>query len=157
PGEKWSYCNTGYFLLGLVIEKVAGKEYGAFLDERIFKPLGMTQTRVNDLRAIVPDRAQGYEWDGKGLRNGEYVSPTQPYAAGMLVSSVSDLIKWDAALAEGRLLKPSTLEQMWTPARLNKGEETRYGFGWQVDKVNGHRLAAHGGGIPGFATELSRF
>jgi CubicO group peptidase (beta-lactamase class C family) len=157
PGEKWSYCNTGYFLLGLVIEKVTGKEYGAFLDERIFKPLGMSQTRVNDLRAVIPDRAQGYEWNGKELRNGEYVSPTQPYAAGMLVSSVSDLIKWDAALGEGKLLKPSTLEPMWTPARLNKGEETGYGFGWQVGKVNGHRLVSHGGGIPGFATELSRF
>ena len=157
PGEKWSYCNTGYFLLGMVIEKVTGKEYGDFLDERIFKPLGMTQTRANDLRAIIPDRAQGYEWDGKELRNGEYVSPTQPFAAGMLVSSVNDLIKWDAALADGRLLKPSTLEQMWTPTRLNKGKEAEYGFGWQITKVNGHRLVSHGGGIPGFSTELSRF
>ncbi len=157
PGEKWSYCNTGYFLLGMLIEKVSGKEYGAFLDERIFQPLGMTQTRVNDLRAIIPDRAQGYEWNGKTLRNGEYVSPSQPFAAGMLVSSVNDLIKWDAALGEGRLLKPSILEQMWTPTRLNKGGEKEYGFGWQVHKENGHRLVSHGGGIPGFSTELSRF
>lgn len=157
PGEKWSYCNTGYFLLGMLIEKVTGKGYGEFLDLRIFKPLGMTQTRVNDLRAIIPDRAQGYEWDGKNLRNGEYVSPTQPFAAGMLVSSVGDLVKWDAALGQARLLKPSTLEQMWTPARLSKGGETGYGLGWQLDKVNGHRLVAHGGGIPGFSTEFSRF
>ena len=82
----------------MLIEKVSGKPYGEFMAERIFKPLGMTRTRANDLRAIVPNRAQGYEWDGKELKNGEYVSPSQPFAAGMLLSSVNDLVKWDAAL-----------------------------------------------------------
>ena len=97
PGEKWNYSNTGYFLLGMLIEKVGGKPYGEFMAERIFKPLNMAHTRANDLRAIIPNRAQGYEWNGKELRNGEYVSPSQPFAAGMLVSNVSDLVKWDAA------------------------------------------------------------
>jgi D-alanyl-D-alanine carboxypeptidase len=157
PGEKWQYNNTGYFLLGMLIEKVTGKTYGDFLDERIFKPLGMSQTRTNDLHAIIPNRAQGYEWNGGVLRNGEYVSPTQPFSAGMLVSSVSDLVKWDAALATEKLLKKSTLEQMWTPTKTSKGGVADYGFGWQVDKVNGHRLIAHGGGIPGFSTQISRF
>ncbi|MDR3620618.1 MAG: serine hydrolase [Paludisphaera borealis] len=156
PGEKWNYSNTGYFLLGMLIEKVAGKPYGEFMAERIFKPLGMSQTCVNDLRAIIPNRAQGYEWDGKELKNGEYVSPTQPFSAGMLVSSVSDLVKWDASLANHTLLDEPTLQQMWTPARLAKGE-AGYGFGWGIDKVNGHRHVSHGGGIPGFSTELSRF
>jgi D-alanyl-D-alanine carboxypeptidase len=157
PGEKWNYSNTGYFLLGMIIEKVSGKSYGEFLDERIFKPLGMTQTRVNDLQAIIPNRAQGYHWNGKVLRNGEYVSPTQPFAAGMLVSTVSDLVKWDAALGSEKLLKKSALESMWLPTPLSKGSPAEYGMGWQVKPVNGHRLVSHGGGIPGFSTQISRF
>jgi CubicO group peptidase (beta-lactamase class C family) len=156
PGEKWNYSNTGYFLLGMLIEKVGGKPYGEFMAERVFKPLGMTQTRVNDLRAIIPNRAQGYEWAGDALKNGEYVSPTQPFAAGMLVSTVADLVKWDAALANHTLLDATTLEQMWTPAKLAKGE-AGYGFGWGIGKANGHRVVSHGGGIPGFSTELMRF
>ena len=157
PGEKWNYNNTGYFLLGMLIEKVTGKKYGEFLEERIFKPLGMKHTRVNDLHAVIPNRAKGYTWDGKKLRNGEYVSPTQPFSAGMLVSTVNDLAKWDAALGTETLLKKSSLEQMWTPTKLRKGGEADYGFGWSIGKVTGHRLVAHGGGIPGFSTELSRY
>lgn len=156
PGEKWNYNNTGYFLLGMLIEKSSGKPYGEFMAERIFRPLGMTRTRANDLRAVIRVRAQGYEWDGKKLRNGEYTSPTQPFAAGMLVSTVGDLAKWDAALANHTLLDESTLMTMWTPTRLNKGE-AGYGLGWGVSKVAGRRLVSHGGGISGFSTEISRF
>jgi D-alanyl-D-alanine carboxypeptidase len=157
PGEKWNYDNTGYFLLGMLIEKVTGKKYSEFLEERIFQPLGMTHTRVNDLQAIIPNRAQGYSWDGAALRNGEYVSPTQPFAAGALVSTVNDLVKWDAALYTEKLLKKSTLEQMWAPTSLSQGGTAAYGFGWQVETVNRHRMIAHGGGIPGFATYIARF
>jgi len=157
PGEKWNYSNTGFFLLGMVIEKVTGKSYGAFLEERIFQPLGMMHTRVNDLNVILPNRAHGYSWNGKELRNGEYVSPTQPFAAGALISTVSDMVKWDAALRTEKLVKKSTLDQMWTPAPLAKGQTANYGFGWQVERVNGHRLISHGGGIPGFSTQISRF
>lgn len=157
PGEKWSYNNTGYLLLGMLIEKVAGKPYGEFMAERIFKPLGMSRTRANDLRAVVPGRAQGYEWDGKALKNGEYVSPSQPFAAGMLLSSVGDLVKWDAAIASHALLDEPRIEEMWKPTRLGGGGEAEYGYGWSTAKVNGHRRVSHGGGIQGFSTELSRF
>jgi D-alanyl-D-alanine carboxypeptidase len=157
PGEKWDYSNTGYFLLGMLIEKTAGKPYGEFMAERVFQPLEMTRTRANDLRAIVPNRAQGYEWDGKDLRNGEYVSPSQPYAAGMLLSSVNDLVKWDAALSGHTLLDEKSLERMWTPTRLSDGSEAGYGCGWEISKVNGHRRVSHGGGIKGFSTEFARF
>ena len=156
PGEKWNYSNTGYFLLGMLIEKSGGKPYGEFMADRIFKPLGMTKTRANDLRAIIPGRAQGYEWNGKELRNGEYTSPTQPFAAGMLVSTVADMVKWDAALAGRTLLDASTLARMWKPTPLAKGE-AGYGFGWGVEKANGRRLVSHGGGIPGFSSQISRF
>jgi CubicO group peptidase (beta-lactamase class C family) len=157
PGEKWNYSNTGYFLLGMLIEKVSGKPYAEFMAERIFRPLGMTHTRANDLRAIVPNRAQGYEWDGKELRNGEYTSPSQPFAAGMLLSSVNDLVKWDAALANHTLLDEATLDRMWKPTPLARGGDASYGYGWQTSRVNGHREVSHGGGIPGFSTELARF
>jgi CubicO group peptidase (beta-lactamase class C family) len=157
PGEKWNYSNTGYFLLGMLIEKISGKPFGAFLDERIFKPLGMAHTRVNNLRAIVRNRAQGYTVDGPNLRNGEYVSPTQPFAAGALLSTVTDLVKWDAALNSDRLLKRPTLEQMWKATALTGGTSAPYGFGWQIETVNGHRCIAHGGGIDGFSTFIARY
>ena len=157
PGEKWSYSNTGYFLLGMLIEKVTGKAYGAFLNERIFQPLGMTRTRVNDLTEIIRNRASGYTWQQECLRNGEYVSPTQPFAAGALVSTVSDMAKWDAALYTGRLLKRSSFVQMWTPVKLNDGKATTYGFGWQIEEYRTRKRISHGGGIPGFSTEISRF
>lgn len=157
PADKWDYSNTNYFLLGMLIETASGKTYGDFLAERIFRPLGMSNTRANDLHAIIPGRAQGYSWNGKELRIADYHSPTQPFAAGMLVSTVTDLAKWDAALESGTVLTKPTLEAMWTPARLNKGKSASYGLGWEIGKVNGHRVVAHGGGIPGFSTQLSRY
>jgi D-alanyl-D-alanine carboxypeptidase len=156
PGEGWSYNNTGYFLLGMLIEKVSGKPYGEFLQDRIFGPLGMASTRVNDFREIIPNRATGYSHEGGRLRNAEYLSPTQPYSAGALVSTVEDLARWDAALRSGKLLPSETLEQMWTPVKLNSGERRPYGFGWQVGERKGHRYVWHGGGISGFSTNITR-
>lgn len=156
PGERFAYNNTGYFLLGMLIEKVSGREYEAFLRERIFKPLEMTSTRLNDRREVIPNRAAGYSWQGR-LRNAEYVSTTQPFSAGGLLSTVEDMAKWDAALAGEKLLKPASLRQMWTSMNLKDGKPAGYGFGWAVQDVNGHRMVAHGGGIPGFSTQISRF
>jgi CubicO group peptidase (beta-lactamase class C family) len=157
PGDRWAYNNTGYFLLGMIIEKVSGKEYGAFLNERIFQRLGMTSTRVNDLTEIIKNRATGYTWQKDRLRNGEYVSPTQPFSAGALTSTVLDLTKWDAALYTERVLKQSSLEQMWTPTKLNDGRTRGYGFGWEMDVYRTRRRIAHGGGIQGFSTYICRF
>ncbi len=157
PGERWQYSNTGYFLLGLLIEEASGRPYAEFMAERIFRPLGMARTRVNDLKAIIPGRARGYARDGETLVNGEYVSPTQPFSAGALVSSVADMAKWDATLSAATLLDRATLDAMWTPAKLNGGGAADYGLGWQVVETNGHRTVAHGGGIPGFSTQILRF
>ncbi|WP_309717854.1 serine hydrolase domain-containing protein [Armatimonas sp.] len=156
PGAGWNYNNTGFFLLGMLIEKLTGKTYGAFLAERIFQPLGMTRTRVNDLGIVIPGRGRGYSWRDDQLVNGEYISPTQAYAAGALVSTIDDMARWEGALASGNLLKKSSYEQMWTPTRL-PGRKEGYGFGWWIDEINGHRRISHSGGIPGFATEISRF
>lgn len=156
PGSKYQYNNTGYFLLGLLIEKVSGKTYGTFLSERIFEPLGMNNTRVNDLTVVIPNRASGYTLSGQTIRNGEYVSPTQPYAAGALVSTIQDMVRWNSALDTEKLLKRSSMEQMLTPTRLSDGKTQGYGFGWQLGVLRGHKQMAHGGGIPGFSTYILR-
>ena len=159
PGETWAYDNTGYYLLGFVVEKASGKFYYQFLDERIFKPLGMSATRSTDTRPVVPNRAAGYEWAGDKYENRPVLLPTIAFSAGTILSTVEDLAKWDAALYTEKLLKKSTLEQMWTPAKTNGGASAsfNYGFGWFIDNYHGHRIVQHAGGTPGFSSVIYRF
>lgn len=156
PGEKWAYSNTGYYLLGLIIEKASGRSYWEFLDERIFKPLGMTATRSSEPRTIIPNRARGYGWVENRYVNRDPLTTTAAGAAGAIVSTVLDLARWDAALYTEQVLKKSSLEQMWTGARLTSGQMTDYGFGWRVGEIRGHRFVMHGGGTPGFSSHLLR-
>ncbi len=159
PGETWAYDNTGYYLLGFVIEKTSGKSYYQFLDERIFKPLGMRATRNTDTRPIVPNRASGYEWVNSKFENRPVLLPTIAFSAGTIVSTVEDMAKWDAALYTEKLLKKSSLERMWTPAKTNDGAfaSFNYGFGWFIDNYHGHRIVLHTGGTPGFSSAIYRF
>jgi CubicO group peptidase (beta-lactamase class C family) len=158
PGEKWSYSNTGYMLLGMLIHKVTGKFYGNFLQERIFKPLGMTTTRIISEEDIVPNRAAGYRLVKGVVKNQEWVNPTlNTTADGSLYFTVLDLAKWDAALYTEKLIKRTSLDQMWTPVKLNDGKTYPYGFGWRVAEMNGHRLIEHGGSWQGFTTGISRY
>ncbi len=158
PGEKWSYSNLGYLTLGVLIGKVTGKFYGDFLQERIFKPLGMTTARIISEADIVTNRAAGYRLvDGK-LKNQEWVSPTfDSTADGSLYLTVYDLAKWDDALYTEKLLKRSSFDQMWTPVTLNNGKAHPYGFGWFVVDVRGHRLIHHGGSWQGFHCAIQRY
>jgi D-alanyl-D-alanine carboxypeptidase len=119
PGETWAYDNTGYYLLGIIIEKVTGKSYWQFLDERIFKPFEMNATRSTDPQPIIPNRASGYEWKNDHFENRPILLPPIAFSAGSLLSTVEDMAKWDAALSTGKVLKQSSLEQMWTPALTN--------------------------------------
>jgi D-alanyl-D-alanine carboxypeptidase len=166
PGEAIRYCNTNYVILGVLIERVSGKPYRDFVRERILAPLGMTETRWNDDREIVPNRAQGYAWDSETLqspghpplRNRDKPNPgLWNYADGGLLSTVLDLARWDAALYTEELLTKSSLDQMWTSARLNDGTAVEYGLGWIVKTAQGHRNIGHWGRNPGFVAELSRF
>ena len=152
PGERWQYNNSGYVLLGAVIEKASGKKYGDFVAERIFRPLGMKATAYGDDGPILPKRASGYSRDGETVVNARYLSMTQPHAAGALVSTVDDLAAWDAALYTEKLLKKASLEKAWTPAVTRDGKPTHYGFGWAVSTLRGSRALEHGGGIFGFST-----
>jgi CubicO group peptidase (beta-lactamase class C family) len=159
PGTSWSYSNLGYLTLGIVIHKVTGKFYGDFLQERIFRPLGMSTTRVINEADIVPNRAAGYRLVKGELKNQEWVSPTlNTTADGSLYFSILDLAKWDAVLYTEKLLKRSSLEQMWTVAKLSNGQPNsgHYGFGWFVRDKNGHRILGHEGQWQGFETYILR-
>lgn len=157
PGDQWRYSNSGYFVLGLIVEKVSGKDYDTFLRERIFSPLEMTVSRMDNLREIFRERAAGYTWSEGKLLNADHVSPTQPFSAGALVASASDLAKWDAALSTHKLLKADTLHQMWTPARLNDGSTTNYGFGWNTGTFRTRARITHDGVIQGFSSYIARY
>ena len=159
PGETWAYDNTGYYLLGIIIEKASGKSYWQFLDERIFKPLGMNATRSTDPQPIVRNRASGYEWKNDHFENRPVLLPAIAFSAGSLLSTVEDMVKWDAALYTEKLLKKSSLDQMWTAAATNERADApfNYGFGWFIDSYHGHRLVQHSGGTPGFSSVIYSF
>lgn len=160
PGEKWAYRNTNYVLLGVLIHKITGKRYDEFLGERIFKPLGMTSTRLISERDIIPNRAAGYELDKGELKNQEWVSPTfDSTADGALYFNVLDLAKWDAALYGTQLLKQSSLDRMWTVYPLNDGKPnpSGYGFGWAIGKLKEHKRISHSGAWQGFTCDITRY
>lgn len=155
PGEKYEYCNVGYFTLAEIISKVSGKPWVDFLHERVFGPLGMNSTRPTNMTELVPNRANGYVWRNGKLQNANIYFALRP--SGAFLSTVSDLAKWDAALQTGNILKQSTLDQMWTPVKLNDGKTHPYGFGWELEPVGGHKRVNHGGSLPGFRAQLARF
>ncbi len=158
PGKKWSYSNVGYVTLGILVSKVSGEFYGEFLQERIFKPLGMKTARIISEADIVTNRASGYQLVKGGLKNQDWVSPTMNTTAdGSLYLTVDDMARWDAALYTETLLKKASLDQMWTPVKLNDGQTRPYGFGWIVDEVHHHRLISHDGAWQGFESGIDRF
>jgi CubicO group peptidase (beta-lactamase class C family) len=159
PGTHWTYSNLGYLTLGILIHRVSGQFYGDFLHDRIFQPLGM-QTRIISEADIIPNRAAGYRLVKGQLKNQEWVSPTlNTTADGSLYFNILDLAKWDAALYTDKLLKPASLQQMWTPAKLSDGKPNsdHYGFAWFINDVGGHRLIEHGGAWQGFTTHIARY
>lgn len=158
-GEKWKYSNLGYMMLGILIHRVSGKFYGDFLQERVFKPLGMSSTRVISEADIIPNRAAGYHVNQNGqLVNQRWVSPSMNTTAdGALYMNVYDMAKWDAALYTEKVLKRSSLEQMWTPVKLNNGQTYPYGFGWAIGEIKGHRYVQHAGAWQGFKAQIFRY
>jgi D-alanyl-D-alanine carboxypeptidase len=154
-GSRYQYCNVCYFTLADVIARVSGQPWDVFLTERVFRPLGMTSTRTTTTTALVPRRARGYAW-----RDNVYVNAAEFIAlrpSGAFLSTVLDLAKWDAALYQDRLLTQATRRAMWSSVRLTDGSTSGYGFGWQLDSLDGHWRVHHGGSLPGFRAELARF
>lgn len=148
PGSKWNYSNSGYEVLGYVVEKVTGQTYQHFLDENIFKPLNMTDSGYDSNSRVIPRHAYGYTPGPHGIAVAGYVDMTVPYAAGALYSTTRDLLKWERALFGGRLLQPASLKKMTTPFKHD------YGCGLFITTVNGHKRIEHAGGIQGFNSEL---
>jgi CubicO group peptidase (beta-lactamase class C family) len=158
PGSKWKYSNTGYVILGVLIHRVTGQFYGDFLSEHIFKPLGMTATRIISEADIIPHRSSGYRLVKGVLKNQEWVAPSlNTTADGALYTNVLDLAKWDASLYTTRLLSRASLDTMWTPVALSDGTTHGYGFGWGIRTVNGRRLLSHSGAWQGFTMNISRY
>ncbi|MVM29033.1 serine hydrolase [Spirosoma sp. HMF4905] len=152
PGTQWKYCNSGYFLLGYIIEKVSGKPYPQYLDDVFFKPLGMTSSYYGDNAKLIKNRASGYQAGKDGVDNASYLSMTQPYAAGAIVSTVGDLWKWHQAVHSYKLVKKETLDKAFTRYKLRDGKLTDYGYGWGLGTIKGSPTIAHNGGINGFLT-----
>jgi len=158
PGTHWSYSNTGYVLLGIIIHRITGRFYGDVLAERVFGPLGMTTTRVISEAAIVPNRAAGYELVHDTLKNQSWVSPTlNTTADGALYFTVLDLARWAVGLNHARVPDRSSLEASWTPVRLADGGTFPYGFGWSLVTQRGHPRIGHGGAWQGFRASIQRY
>ncbi len=151
PGERMSYSNSGYIVLGYIIEKVAGESYEAFLRKNIFEPLKMANTGYESRGAILKHRAAGYSWQGDQLINAAYIDMTIPHAAGGLYSTVEDLFLWDQALYAERLVSKASLERMFTPFKDN------YAYGWMVTTHLKRKMIGHGGRINGFSTFIARY
>ncbi len=156
PGESWKYSNTGFSLLGYIIENASGKNYWGFMSDRIFQPLGMQATTNRLPGLIIPNRASGYEQTNHVFINRDY-DLTEVFSAGAIASTVGDLAKWNAALEGEAILNAASKEQMWTLAKLNDGKPTKYGFGWFLDTVDGHKNIGHGGSTSGFSATIQRF
>ena len=150
PGSGFRYSNSGYFLLGMIIETVSGSTYEDFLQSEIFLPLGMSNSGYDHFQSIVPDRATGYAVVKEQRYRAAYLDMSQPFSAGALYSTVDDLLIWDRALKEGRLLTAAGYQRMW------KGNRADYAYGWSVSERGGRRLICHGGGINGFSSYILR-
>ena len=158
PGERWSYSNTGYVLLGALIHRVTGRFYGDLLRDSVFRPLGMNDSRVISEADIVPNRAAGYRLEGGVLKNQEWVAPSlNTTADGALYFTVRDLTRWAIALNHRRVPSPAALDTAWTPVRLNDGATYPYGFGWGVFNQRGALRISHGGSWQGFKTVIARY
>ncbi len=157
PGEKFAYNNSGYYLLGMIIERLSGQTFNDFLQERIFRPLQMNTARANDRYTVITNRAWGYDFVSNTLVNAEFVSPSLQFSVGVLVGTVLDLARWDAALYTEKILPRSVKEEMWTPVKLNNGKTYPYGYGWRFGEVRGHRAITHSGRNHGFVSYVTRF
>ncbi len=151
PGEKCSYSNSGYILLGYLIEQISGETYGKFVEDNIFTPLGMKDSGYDSNSAIIPRRAAGYSPSEGGPVNADFVHMTVPFASGGLYSTTEDLLRWEQGLFGGKLLSPASVKKMTTPFKDD------YGFGLLVQLVNGHLAFNHAGLIEGFRTTMAYY
>ena len=152
PGTKYSYSNSGYYLLGYIIEKVSGKSYQNYVQDSILTPLELSHTYFDNAGIIIPNRVSGYRKEGADYRNADYWSPTIAYAAGGLLSNTEDLFKWFKALLSYKIIKKETLDKAFTPFKLKDGSMISYGYGWYIQNLSDVTSIEHSGKMNGFIT-----
>ncbi len=150
-GDEYNYNNSGYILLGHIIELVSGESYADFIQKNIFDPLDMKNSYYGSKTKLILNRAWGYS-ETDGFENAQYLSMSLPYAAGSLMSTVDDMLKWQNALSANKLISKTNYERATNGSKLNNGEEISYGFGWMKDDLQGSPMIHHGGGIFGYTT-----
>lgn len=153
PGEKFLYNNSGYILLGHIIEVITGKSYADFVQKNIFDKVGMKNSYYGSKTKLIKNRATGYQQRENGYTNAEYLSLTLPYAAGSLMSNIDDLLKWQKALNTHKLITRKSYEKAINGSSLNSGEHIGYGYGLGAGKIQGSKSISHGGGIFGYTTQ----
>jgi len=154
PGTKWEYSNSGYFLLGYIIEIITGKAYSEYLEENFFKPLEMTNSLFASNKKIIKNRVGAYSFGESGFENSRPINTTHVYSAGAIQSTVEDFYKWHQAIHSYKLVKKETLDKAFTRYKLADGKETDYGYGWRLNYVYESPSIWHGGGIEGFGTAV---
>ena len=152
PGERYSYSNSGYNVLGAIIESVSGMTYEEFVENEIFKKIGMNNSFYDHPEEVVKNKILGYEKDSLGYKRADYMTMCAPFSAGGLRSNVHDLAIWNKAIHDGQLISVANLARAFLPFKLNSGELSNYGFGWSSDSFLGHQLYSHDGDIFGFST-----
>ncbi len=161
PGEKWSYNNSGYFLLGYIVEKVSGKTFDEYLKSTFFEPLGMKNTGIHNSKEILENEARGYSYENGKFQKAIDWDMSRAGGAGAMYSTVGDLYLWNEAIFNGKVLSKSSLDSAFTPVKLNDGNEAeiggKYGYGWMISEDRGLKLLWHGGGLHGFNTDLRRY
>ena len=158
PGDRYQYNNSGYYLLGVLVERLSGMSYTGFLEARLFAPLGLERTHYLRNGPLVPGRAEGYEvGEDGGFVNDEPLSMELPYAAGSLGASVVDLLAWQRALASGNAVSPASYERMTARGSLVNGDPVHYGYGLGLSEEHGLAKISHGGGINGFRAQLALY
>ena len=152
PGEEFRYNNSAYFMLGYIIEKASDKTYEEYIEETFFELLGMENSFYGHPSQIIKNRAAGYQGRGDEFENADFLSMTQPYAAGSLLSTVDDLMKWYNAVMSDKVISKENRQKAHTSYKLNNGEPTGYGYGWFLGNIQGSPMIQHGGGINGYLT-----
>jgi D-alanyl-D-alanine carboxypeptidase len=157
PGEKAKYSVSNYALLGFIVENVSGKSFWVFLAENVFSPVGMTSSGDREPRVIIPNRVRGYEKTKTGAMINRDFDLTDMFAAGAMLTSIDDILKWEVALQSERVLTSSSKKQMWSPGTLKNGQKTSYGLGCQLGTLKGHAEIAQIGATAGFSASYLRY
>jgi CubicO group peptidase (beta-lactamase class C family) len=152
PNEKHEYSNSGYFLLGYIIEQLSGMTYEDFIQKNIFDQLGMKNSYYANTYKIIPNRANGYQFYEGNYENAEFMSPTIPYAAGSLMSTIDDMFLWNKAIHHNTLISETSKRMAFTNYTLTNGKHNNYGYGWYINEIAGVGTMEHTGGINGFTT-----